>query len=102
MLLKDVIFVDVEPSIDDLVVIAFGLQGHFRVPWRKFITTYENKATEAVNRKGWNVHNLDEASQSLLVHHTLELGQLEKCRPEANRVRDSVISGELRSAFDWS
>ncbi|KAJ5471850.1 hypothetical protein N7539_008793 [Penicillium diatomitis] len=95
----DIIFVDVERSTDDLVVIAFGLQGHFRMPWREFKATYETKATAAVNRRGWNLHDLDEASESLLVHRTLEPGQLEMCRPRANKVRDSAISGE-RSAFD--
>lgn len=68
------------------------------MPWREFKATYETKATAAVNRRGWNLHDLDEASKSLLVHRTLEPGQLEKCRPRANRVRDSVISE--RSAFD--
>jgi hypothetical protein len=86
--------------MDDLVVIAFGSQGHFRIPWREFKATYETKATAAVKRRGWNLHDLDKASQSLLIHHTLESGQLERCRPRANRPRNSIL-GE-RSAFDYS
>lgn len=99
MLLKDVIFVGADRSADDLVVTAFGLQGSFCMPWREFKAEYETKATAAVKKSGWDLHNLEKASQSLLDHGTLEPGQLEKCRPRANRPRDSVISGE-RSAFD--
>ena len=102
MLLKEVIFLDVEPSAKDLVVIAFGLQGHFRTPWREFIAVYETKATAAAEKRGWNLQNLDRASQSLYNHGTLEPGQLEECRPRAKRARDSFMSGEQRSAFDWS
>lgn len=102
MLLKDVIFLGAERSGDDLVVTAFDWQGYFYIPWREFKATYETKATAAVEKRGWNLHNLDEASQSLLDHGTLEPGQLEKCRPRAKRARDSVISGEPRSVFDWS
>lgn len=85
--------------MDDLVVIAFGSQGHFRIPWREFKATYETKATAAVHKKGWNLHDLDEASQSLRIHRTLEPGQLERCRPRANRPPEMTLSRE-RSAFD--
>lgn len=100
MLFKKVIFLDAEPSADDLVVIAFGVQGQFRIPWREFKTIYETNATAAVKDRGWNLHNLDEASQSLLAHGTLEPGQLEKCRSRKKRPGDSFILGEVRSAFD--
>jgi hypothetical protein len=101
-LLKDVIFVGADRSIDDLVVTAFHLQGSFCMPWREFKAKYETKATAAVKESGWDLHNLEKASQWLLDHGTLEPGQLEKCRPRAKRARDSVISGKPRSAFDWS
>lgn len=102
MLLKDVIFAGADRSGNDLVVTAFSCQGYFRIPWREFIATYGKKATTAVEKRGWNLHNLDEASQSLLDHGTLESGQLEECQPRAKRARDSFMSGEPRSAFDWS
>lgn len=69
------------------------------MPWRKFKAEYDTKATTALKESGWDLHNLEKASQSLHDHGTLEPGQLEGCRPRANEAHDSDISGE-RSAFD--
>lgn len=102
MFLKDVIFLGAERSADDLVVIAFGLQGSFRMPWREFKMIYGTKATAAVKRRGWDLHDLDKASQSLLDDGTLDHYQLEKCGARAERARDSAVSKASRSFFDWN